>query len=101
MRAQSDPSVARATDALVSHYEALRRGALDGPGGRGAGWALFIGQGMAAWIDACAALTPMAEPGPRASAPSPGPLPSDLRGELAMVLARMALALPIEGGLPA
>jgi hypothetical protein len=93
--------VARANDALVSHYEELRRRALDGPVGRGAGWALFIGKGMAVWMEACAALTPMAEPGPRASAPSPVPLPSDLRGELAMILARIALALPIEGGLPA
>lgn len=93
--------MARANDALVSHYEELRRRALDGPVGRGAGWALFIGQGMAAWMDACAALTSVAEPGPRASAPPPVPLPSDLRGELVMVLARMALAQPIEGDLPA
>jgi len=101
VRAQADPSVATATDTLVSHYEALRRRALDGPAGRGAGWALFISHGMAAWMEACAAVTPVAEPGPLASAPPPGPLPSDLRGELVMVLARMALARPVEGGLPA
>jgi len=101
VRAQSDPRVAKATDPLVSHYEELRRHALDGPAGRGAGWALFIGHGMAAWMDACTAMTPVAEPGPRASAPPPVPLPSDLRGELVMVLARMALALPVEGGRPA
>lgn len=94
--------MARAHDTLVSHYEELRRRALDRPAGRGgAGCALVIGQGMAAWMEACAALTPGAEPGPRAAAPPPVPLPSDLRGELAMVLARMALALPREGGLPA
>ena len=101
MRLQSDPSVARTTDALVSHYEALRRRALDGPAGRGAGWALVIGQGMAAWMEACAALTPGPEAGSVTSAPPPVPLPSDLRGELVMVLARMVLARPIEGGRPA
>jgi hypothetical protein len=92
--------VAKANETLVSHYEELRRRALDGPAGvsRGAGWAVFIGQGMAAWMEACAALPLVPEPGPLASGPPPVPLPSDLRGELAMVLARMALAVSVEGG---
>jgi hypothetical protein len=92
-----EPARREARDALVTHYEALRRGALeDSAGGcRGAGWALFIGQGMAAWMDTCTAVTVEAEP---RSAVAPTPRAGDLRSELALILARMALAGGGEGG---
>jgi hypothetical protein len=94
-----EPARREARDALVTHYEALRRGALEDPAGgrRGAGWALVIGQGLAAWLDTCTAVTVAAEPGLR-SAVAPTPLAGDLRSELALILARMALAGGGEGG---
>jgi hypothetical protein len=83
----------------VTHYEALRRGALEAPAGvgRGAGWALVIGQGLAAWMETCTAVTVGAEPG-GGPAPAPTPLAADLRSELAVILAGLALAGGGEGG---
>jgi hypothetical protein len=84
-----------AAEVLVSGYEELRRVAVDrGDGaGRGVGLALFIRNGMSAWIEACA---PSVQP--LQSLPSPrqqvarAHVPSELRAEVAMVLAEMALS---------
>jgi hypothetical protein len=66
----------------------------------GTGFALFLRRGMAAWMEGCATAA-------FASATRHPPtrdervVPSDLRGEVAMVLASMALASRTEGGLTA
>lgn len=91
-------------DVLVSKYEELRRvalGALRGPS-QGVGFALLVRRGMAVWMDACtkaaagssSRLRPLSKQEDRL-------LPPDLRGEVALVLAAMALACPSEGGMTA
>lgn len=88
-------------DALVSEYEELRRvalGALRGPS-QGVGFALLLRRGMAVWMDACtkassSRLRPVSKQEDRL-------LPPDLRGEVALLLAAMALACPSEGGMTA
>jgi len=80
------------------HYERLRREALSPDRGleRGHGLALFLSQGMIAWMKALTTLQP-----PRSTSSVetiPNPLPSHLklsrsvRGELTTVLATMILA---------
>lgn len=83
-----------ATGVLVSGYEELRRVAVDrGDGaGRGVGLALFIRNGMSAWIEACApSVQPLQSLPPRHQA-ARAHVPSELRAEVAMVLAEMALS---------
>ena len=80
------------------HYETLRREALSPRCGleRGHGLALFLSQGMIAWMKALATL----QPARSASLVEtiPGPLPThpklsrSVRGELTTVLAGMVLA---------
>ncbi|MBI4587440.1 MAG: hypothetical protein HY725_01260 [Candidatus Rokubacteria bacterium] len=85
----------------MSDYEELRRVATGRPpsAGHGVGFALFLRSGMAAWIEACAAVAPPC------GAPRLPPmqrdqlLPTDMRGEVTMVLATMALSVAREGGL--
>jgi hypothetical protein len=53
--------------------------------------ALLLGQGMMAWMQACCWVPP---PAPNYSRPHPArvlALPDDLRGEIVLVLAAMAL----------
>ena len=80
------------------HYEALRREALCRHRGleRGHGLALFLSQGMIAWMKALATLQP---PRSTSSVPTiPGPLPChpklsrSICSELTTVLAGMVLA---------
>ena len=80
------------------HYESLRREALSRDRGleRGHGLALFLSQGMLAWMKAVATLqpphvTPLVEtlPGPFPAHPK---LAKSIRGELRTVLAAMVLA---------
>jgi hypothetical protein len=94
--------MARSGDALLSEYEELRRAALGESNGprQCVGFTLLLRKGMAAWMDACATAT-------AASKSQPAPrlehrlVPSDLRGEVALVIAAMALACPMEGGMTA
>jgi hypothetical protein len=76
-------------DGGVERYEQLRRHALGGePSGWRLGLALFQGRGMAAWLRACRATTPVPLPSPtrpRLQVPADG-------DELVGVLAGMALA---------
>jgi hypothetical protein len=79
-------------EALAAGYEDLRRQAVAGRDGPwGLGEALLRSRGVAAWIRAWAGLLPSAEPR-RPSAPrSGGGSPGIGRGEIAAILARMAL----------
>lgn len=80
----------------MSEYEELRHMGLGASGARpGAGFALFIRRGMAAWMDTASASVARPLPTTR----DDRVVPSSLRGEVAMVLASMALACRIEGGL--
>jgi hypothetical protein len=87
-------------DALTAGYEELRRAALvRAPGSVGGiGFALFIRSGMAAWMETCAALLSAREPQARPAA-APPPIGADVRVEVAMLLAEMALAVHGQGGM--
>jgi hypothetical protein len=93
--------VAESVAPLVSEYEELRRAATGRPPStsHAVGFALFVRSGMAAWIEACAAMPP--PPGPPRLAPMQRDqlLPTDVCGEVTMVLATMALSVAREGGL--
>lgn len=89
-------------DALVSEYEELRRvalGALRSPS-QGVGFALLLRRGMAVWMDACTKAASLSGLRP-VSKQEDRLLPPDLRGEVASLLAAMALACPSEGGMTA
>jgi len=80
-------------DVLLERYEELRREALGSSGGRrGHGLALFLGCGMAAWMEAWSSC---ALEGSSALAPSGaatnGAVPPARRDEVVLVLAGMAL----------
>jgi len=86
----SSPLIAVNKPHLVARYEELRRRALGGGGGLGL--ALFLRQGMKAWIEtwsACAiAYAPKA---PSNDTAEDMVVPSQLHGEIAMLLAAMTL----------
>jgi len=88
--AAGDAKPAQDAGALLSDYEKLRGEALrlvGGPG-RGSGLVLFIRRGMAAWLTACASVTPALE----ARKPiADDRVPPELCTEVAIVLAEMAL----------
>jgi hypothetical protein len=80
-------------DGAVEAYEQLRSGFLNERGGarRELGLVLFMRRGMTAWFETWSSWTARHDAGP-SSQPDGGPrLPSGLRGEIAMVLAGMAL----------
>ncbi len=84
---------------VLSGYEEIRSEALrrSGSCGRGGGLALFVRRGMAAWLAACAPALP-AE-GPRLKPIDVDHVPPDLRAEVAMILAEMAMtAAPTHQG---
>lgn len=100
MTTSSETNPAASAKTLASEYEELRRVALGGSGGlrRGVGFALLSRRGMAAWIAACLTAVPSrprSVPGQESS-----PVPPELRGELAQLLASMALG-GLEGRVPA
>jgi len=80
------------------HYEILRQEALSPDCGmeRGHGLALFLSQGMVAWMKALVALQPLRSTSPVEVIPFPLPthprLSSSIRSELTTVLAGMVLA---------
>jgi hypothetical protein len=53
--------------------------------------ALFLGQGMVAWMHACSWVASTTPDNVRRCPTVSGPLPNDLRGEVVLVLAAMAL----------
>lgn len=77
-------------DALLSGYEEIRSEVMrfSGCSRRGSGLALFVGRGMAAWLTAC---TPVACTLDVHKPIAADRVPLDLRTEVAMVLAEMAL----------
>ena len=90
-----------AREVFVAGYEDLRRAALRRAvaSGRGVGLALFVRSGMAAWMEACAALPrPPAATSVRPTAQAPL-VPDDFRVEVAMLLAGMALSVHAQGGM--
>jgi hypothetical protein len=98
--ATEDAGLLQDARTLVTSYEEVRAEALFGGSltGRGRGLALFLRCGMGAWLKACA---PMARRLDRPQEVSEDRLPPDLRTEIAMVLAEMALkAAPVQGGIP-
>ena len=88
---------------LVSSYENLRQNALGGAATRGgsAGLAVFLRGGMAHWMDACrelpaaCPLTTM-KPGQTRAEDLPI-LDGDLRAQVAILLAQMALSAHTQG----
>ena len=103
MIAVPHPVVAGAREALTAGYEELRGAALSqaAASGRGIGFALFIRSGMAAWMETCAALLLPRDPTARRVAAEPPPVAPDVRGEVATLLAEMALAVHVHGGMTA
>jgi len=79
---------------LVAHYEQLRRDGTDmsSHGREALGLALFLRRGMAAWMQAWSqgmdCVTPPAPPQPATT-----PVPLDVRGQVAMLLAGIILGL--------
>jgi hypothetical protein len=53
--------------------------------------AIFLDQGMVAWMLACSWVASTDPENSRRCAPTPAPLPDELRGEIVLVLAAMAL----------
>jgi hypothetical protein len=76
---------------LTSAYEDLRRQAAECPSSGGLGMAIFLGQGMVAWMLACSWVA-STHPNNLQRCPSTAtPVPDELRGEIVLVLAAMAL----------
>jgi hypothetical protein len=89
----SDTEPVANSSVLLSGYEELRDEALRRAGGpgRGSGLALFIRRGMAAWLAAYAPLARSIESHNRLPV-AQDRVPPNLRTEVTMVLAEMALA---------
>jgi hypothetical protein len=78
--------------ALISAYEDLRAQAIGFSGSGGLGMALLLGQGMVGWMHACSSVASTTTPDNLRRFPTvSGPLPDDLRSEVVLVLAAMAL----------
>lgn len=94
-RPTESPSGLRQT--LGEQYECLRKAALgqDFPPPSRVGFAILVGKGMAAWIQACSFVTSQAPspapPRPRGVIDEAG-VPEQLHGALVNVLATMAVA---------
>ena len=79
-----------APEILISAYEDLRQAA-EGSSSRGLGMAIFLGQGMVAWMLACSRVGSTNPDNARRCQTPAAPLPNELRGEIVLVLATMAL----------
>jgi hypothetical protein len=75
----------------ISAYEDLRQQATDGSSSGGLGMALFLSQGMVAWMRACSWVSSTTPDNLRRCPTAAVSLPNDLRGEVVLVLAAMAL----------
>lgn len=91
--------VTHTREMLRSSYEDLRRLALtDGGSHRGAGFALFVRSGMGSWMETCAELPAMPVVAPVAAPTRQAPsVPNEIRFEIALVLAQMALSAHSQG----
>jgi hypothetical protein len=78
------------SQSLVTHYEDLRALVLKGIG-RGLGLALFLRQGMKAWMQACSQWSPQVSRDTTSNLALHYELPLDSRDQLVMILAGMAL----------
>ena len=80
---------------LVAEYEQLRRDAMATVAhrGEGLGWALFVRRGMTAWMQAWSECAPRSEPSPSCDPDINEPIPSDVRPQIATLLASMILCL--------
>lgn len=77
--------------ALISAYEDLRRQATECLSSSGLGMAILLDQGMVAWMLACS-WVPSANPNNSHRCPTVvAPLPNELRREIVLVMAAMAL----------
>ena len=81
---------------MISAYEELREQAIGFYSSGGLGMALFIGQGMVAWMHACSWVASTTPDNLRRCPTVGGALPDDLRGEVVLVLAAMAFNQPAE-----
>ena len=83
---------------LTAHYEQLREDALN-RSTHGFGLALFLQQGMTAWMRVCSEWT-KARPAPSASTvPLAAPLPCAIRAQLTLILASV-LTRPLQEACP-
>jgi len=78
-------------ETLIFAYEDLRRQAAQCSIAGGLGMAIFLGQGMVAWMLACSWAASTNPDNVRRCPISAAPLPDELRGEIVLVLAAMAL----------
>jgi len=78
-------------ETLISAYEDLRRQAAQCSIAGGLGMAIFLGQGMVAWMLACSWVAFTNPDNVRRCPIITAPLPDELRGEIVLVLAAMAL----------
>jgi hypothetical protein len=78
-------------ETLTSAYEDLRRQAAEYSSSGGLGMAIFLDQGMVAWMLACSWVGSTNPDKPRRCPTTVAPLPDELRGEIVLVLAAMAL----------
>ena len=78
-------------ETLTSAYEDLRRQAAECPTSGGLGMAILLNQGMVTWMLACS-WVPSTNPDNSRQRPiAVGPLPNELRREIVLVMAAMAL----------
>jgi hypothetical protein len=82
---------ANRSEALITQYEQLRRDALSQQSEcvAGLGLALFLRQGMVAWMRGCADYVYRLEAQPPPSFTPSAPLPLEVRAQLAVILAGM------------
>jgi len=78
-------------ETLISAYEDLRRQATGCSSAGGLGMAIFLSQGMAAWMLACSWVASTNPDNLRRCPITAAPLPDELRGEIVLVLTAMAL----------
>jgi hypothetical protein len=78
-------------ETLTSAYEDLRRQAAEYSRSGGLGMAIFLDQGMAAWMLACCWVASTNPDNSRRCPTTAPPLSNELRGEIVLVLAAMAL----------
>jgi hypothetical protein len=78
-------------ETLTSAYEDLRRQAVECSSSGGLGMAIFLDQGMVAWILACSWVASTNPDNSRRCPTTAAPLPDELRGEIVLVLTAMAL----------
>ena len=78
-------------ETLTSAYEDLRRQAAECSSSGGLGMAIFLDQGMVAWMLACSWVASTNPDNSRRCPTTAAPLPDELRWEIVLVLAAMAL----------